>query len=401
MVNNKKIMILGASVLQLPAIKTAKELGFQVIAVDKDKNAVGFESADICLEISTIDIPRVIAAAKEYKIDCIMTLATDMPIRTVAAVSKELNIVGISEETAIKVTDKWIMRGCLKEYNVPVPVFIKVNSYINFYDAIHKIKGKVIVKPVDSSGSKGVFLIEEKSNIEIIKSAYENSKYFSSNGEVIVEEFMDGPEVSVETLSFEGNVHIIAITDKLTTGAPRFVEMGHSQPATISDELKKQIEVVTIAAVKAVGINNGPSHTEIIITEQGPKIVELGARLGGDNITTHLVPLSTGIDMVKCCIDISMGIKPNLDRKFNGGSAIRYFNSDKGRILNIRGIDKVKEMPGVKEVYFTKGIGDTVGEVKSSGDRIGFVISQANTVIEATNICNSAKQKIYFEIENY
>lgn len=393
-------MILGASVLQLPAIIIAKEMGFQVIAIDKDKEAAGVKIADVFLEISTIDIPRIIKAAKEYKIDCIMTLATDMPIRTVAAVAKELNIVGISEETALKVTNKGLMRKCLKEHNVQVPKFYIVESYEDYSKAIHEMKGRVIVKPVDSSGSRGVFLIDEINNCETIKYAYENSKKFSTNGEIIVEEFMEGPEVSVETLSYKGDVHIIAITDKLTTGAPRFVEIGHSQPSILSNNLKKEIELVTTEAVKAMGIDNGPSHTEIIITVDGPKIVELGARLGGDNITTHLVPLSTGVNMVKSCIDISMGNKPDLSSfKIKMGSAIRYITSEKGYIRNIRGIDEAKGMHGVKEVFLTKGIGDSIEEVKSSIDRIGFVISQANTAIEATNICKSAIEIIQVNLD--
>jgi formate-dependent phosphoribosylglycinamide formyltransferase (GAR transformylase) len=106
----KKIMILGASILQLPAILKAKEMGLQVIAVDIDKNSVGFKHADVCIEISTIDIHRVVEAAKQYRIDGVMTLASDMPMRTVAAVAKELNLVGVSEETALKATNKAVMR---------------------------------------------------------------------------------------------------------------------------------------------------------------------------------------------------------------------------------------------------------------------------------------------------
>lgn len=142
---------------------------------------------------------------------------------------------------------------------------------------------------------------------------------------------MEGPEVSVETLSFDGHTHIIAITDKVTTGSPEFVEMGHSIPSQLSIDTKLQIEKVVIAAIKAVGINNGPSHTEIIITKDGPKVVELGARLGGDNITTHLVPFATGVDMVEACIEIAFGNNPVLNKRISMGSAIRYFKTKKVR----------------------------------------------------------------------
>jgi biotin carboxylase len=206
-----------------------------------------------------------------------------------------------------------------------------------------------------------------------------------------------------QTLSIEGDVHIIAITDKITTGPPRFVEMGHSQPSCLSVKIKKQIEAVAIAAVKAIGIENGPSHTEIIVTTEGPKIVEIGARLGGDNITTHLVPLSTGIDMVKSTIDISLGRKPDLKIKTKMGSAIRYLKADVGKICRIEGIKNAEKYLGVKEIFFTKNLGDIVGEVENSTDRVGFVIAQAKDAVNAVKTCEDAisQIKIYVENEGY
>ena len=392
----KTLMILGASILQLPAILKAKEMGIEVIAVDMDKQAIGFKNADICLEISTIDIPNVIKAASEYRIDGVMTLASDMPMRTVAAVASELNIIGISKETALKATNKALMRQCLKENGVSIPRFFCVTDYDEYISASHKLGAKFIVKPADNSGSRGVFLIE---NREDVCYAYEYSRKHSRNGEIVLEEFMEGPEVSVETVSVGGRVHIVAITDKLTTGSPRFVEMGHAQPSRFSETIKAQIEAVATAAVKAIGIETGPSHTEIIVTSAGPKIVELGARLGGDNITTHLTPLSTGVDMVESCIKIALGNKPDLQRKINKGSAIRYFKVPAGKITDIRGIEDAQRLAGIKQISFVKTIGDTVGEINCSSDRIGFVIAQADSANNAIHVCEEAIRKINVIVE--
>lgn len=177
----------------------------------------------------------------------------------------------------------------------------------------------------------------------MVRKAYDYCKPYSKTGDVIVEEYMSGPEVSVETLSIDGTCHVLQITDKLTTGAPHYVEMGHSQPTRHSKEIAKKISETAIAANKAIGIKNGPSHTEIIITGEGPKIVEIGARLGGDCITTHLVPLSTGVDMVECNIRIAMGEKPDISCKYNRGSAIRYLSTENGVIKNIKGLDAAKK----------------------------------------------------------
>lgn len=314
---NKKIMILGASILQLPAIKAAIEMGLDVVVVDMNPDAVGFNVPGVCKEvISTIDIDAIVKAAKKHHINGIMTLATDMPMRSVAAVAKEMNLVGIDEQTAIKATNKAEMRKALFEAGVPIPRFYKVSNKNEYVEAVKSFSEPFIVKPADSSGSRGIYMIKDLNNASEIESAYEYSHEFSRNGDVVVEEYMFGPEVSVETLSFDGLCHVIQITDKLTTGAPHFVEMGHSQPSMLPDNIKERIKEVTIAANKAIGINNGPSHTEIIVTKEGPKIVELGARLGGDCITTHLVPLSSGVDMVKACIKIALGEEPEIRPKY-------------------------------------------------------------------------------------
>ena len=380
----KKIMILGASILQLPAIEKASEMGLEVIAVDMNPEAVGFKVPGVIKEvISTIDTPAILEAANKHKINGIMTLASDMPMQSVAFVSNEMGLVGISEDTALKATNKAFMRDALREAGVPVPLYFRVKGKNAFKEAVEKVRVagyKCIVKPADNSGSRGVDLLKEDADLD---TAYDYTVHYSRGGEIVVEEFMEGPEVSVETLAVDGDVHVIQITDKLTTGAPYFVEMGHSQPSQLSEETRKRIAEVAVAANKAVGIQNGPSHTEIKATKDGPKIVELGARLGGDCITTHLVPLSTGVNMVECSIRIALGEKPDLKAKWSKGSAIRYLKTETGIVKDIQGIEAAEKIPGVQQVSIVHGVGEPVGEIKSSVDRAGFVITQAENAEKA------------------
>lgn len=392
----KKIMILGASILQVPAIEKAIDMGLEVIAVDIDSNALGFKIPDVKKEIiSTIDIESVMSAAKKHNIDAIMTLASDMPIITVAKVSKKLGLVGVDLDTAIKATNKSKMRESLKSFGVPVPLFYKVDSLDKCIKAVNKIKDKgykCILKPADNSGSRGIVLLPDF-NEKTINIAYNYSKNNSRNKIVMVEEFMEGPEVSVETISVDGKCNIIQITDKITTGAPYFVEMGHSQPSQLPDSIKDKIKEITIAANKAIGIISGPSHTEIKITQNGPKIVEIGARLGGDNITTHLTPLSTGVDMVESCIKIALGEKPDIRIKYDKASAIRYLDQSHGRIKSIRGVEEASKLPGIIQISIIHGKDHIINGIKSSSDRVGFVIGQADdckgaisTVIKALSL---------------
>ena len=160
---SKKLMILGASILQLPAIVRAKELGHFVISVDIDKNAIGFPYADVNEVISTVDIPEVLKCAKRHNIDGIMTLSTDMPMQTVATVAEDMKIHGINLATAIKATDKAQMRMALRDANVAIPDFYIASTLEEYKDAVPNFSGKYIVKPADSSGSRGVCLVENKS----------------------------------------------------------------------------------------------------------------------------------------------------------------------------------------------------------------------------------------------
>ncbi len=388
-------MILGASILQLPAIIKARELGLYVIAVDIDPKAVGFKYSDESLLISTIDTERVVKSAYEKKIHGIMTLATDMPMKTVAATAKKLNLPSISVETAEWTTNKYMMRERLALGNIPIPEYYKITDLNEFRLISNHFVSPFIVKPADNSGSRGVFLVRSKSEVE---AAYYHAKKYSRNGEIIMEEFMKGNEVSVETISINGQVHILAITDKLTTGPPFFVEMGHSQPAEFDFPVLEKIKEIARNAILTLGITDGPSHTEIIVTENGPKIVEIGARLGGDNITSHLVPLSTGINMVEACIKLAIGDKPDLNAKFIKSSAIRYFNTSPGQIQSINGIKEAMQVNGINEITFTKKEGDVIGEIQSSTDRIGFVIASGNTPQEPIDACKKAVGMIKISI---
>ena len=397
----KKLMILGASILQLPAIQKATEMGLSVIVADMNPEAMGFDVPGVIKEvISTIDTPAILEAAKRHQIDGIMTLATDMPVVAVAKVSHELGLVGISEPGAHKATNKALMRDALRQAGVPIPLYFRVKRKEEFFEAVKRIRSagyQCILKPADNSGSRGIDLLKEDTDLD---QAYEYTHQYSRGGEIVVEEFMVGPEVSVETLAIGGDIHVIQITDKITTGAPYFVEMGHSQPSQLDEETRKKIAEVAIAANKAIGITDGPSHTEIKVTADGPKIVELGARLGGDCITTHLVPLSTGVDMVECSIRIALGEKPDVSKKWNNGAAIRYLETPTGIIETICGTDEAKAVPGVMQVSIVHHEGERANEIRSSGDRVGFVIARGSDAKEAVSIAEYARDLIEVEVKN-
>lgn len=393
----KRLLVIGASVLQLPAIKRARELGLYVGVIDYNPDAVGVPLADEYFNVSTIDECGVVEVAKRFAPDGIMTLATDMPMRSIAAATAETGLTGISYETAVRSTDKGEMIKAFRAADVAHPWFYIVEDEASLDKLAGKLEYPCIIKPTDNSGSRGVFLAENK---DCLLSAYGYSRASSRGGRVIVEEYLRGRELSVEIMVVGGEPKVLAVTDKLTTGAPHFVEMGHSQPPSLSgDELASVCDLARRAVI-SVGITTGPAHVEIMLTDKGARMVELGARMGGDCITTHLVPLSTGIDMIEATIRASMGEVPDVERKFERGSAIRYFDVPAGVISSIDGVDEAMKIHGVRQITVVKGVGEQVGEIGSSTDRVGFVIADGEDAAAAIRSCEQAIELIKITVDS-
>ncbi len=392
--NKKRILILGASRLQLPGILKAREMGLIVGVVDQNPAAVGIPFSDVYYEVSTNDEKGVLKAAMNFCADAVMTLATDMPIRSVAYACDSLSLPGLSYDVAVRATDKGKMMEALKNSSIPVPWFIRI-------DSPDQIENKLIPsypcisKPVDGSGSRGVVLIENAYNL--VKSvAYSFSQ--GRGGGVIIEEYMSGPEVSCEIMVIHDSPHLIQITDKKTSGAPHFVEIAHNQPSTLPADIIQKIIKVSYDSINALDIDNGPVHAELIVTDEGPKIVEIGARMGGDFIATHLVPLSTGIDMTAATIRMALGENIDLKVRKHQGAAIMFLSGYSGQITKIKGVREAKRLPGIEELELYLDVGDKVRSLSNSNDRIGHIIAKADGADRAVMNCKDAFNKIQITI---
>ena len=387
----KKILIIGASILQLPAIIKAKELGYYTIVADYNPQAIGIQYADEFHNVSTIDEEGIARLAEQIRPDGIMTLATDMPMRALAVATTRLGLPGISYDTAVKATDKGEMIKAFQAAHVEHPWFLIVDDEAHLKSLLPKVKYPCVMKPTDNAGNRGVCYVSNESEL---LSQYAYSHQNSRKGKVIIEEYMEGKEVSVEIIVYHGKVHILAVTDKLTLGKPYFVEIGHAEQSMLDTESVEKIKDLATRAVKAVGIDDSPAHVEIMLTKEGPKMVELGSRMGGGCITTHLVPLSTGIDMIQSVINMSMGMEPDIVPKFNRGSALRHIVGVEGIIHSIEGLEAARSIPGVNEVTILKNVGEEVHPFMNGSDRIGYVIASADNTADAISICEKALSKI-------
>lgn len=395
----QSIFILGASRLQVPAIKKAKEKGLFVYVLDYDAEAVGIKYADQFLEISTINKEAVLEAAFECKPDYIITSTSDMPVRTVSWVCEKLGKnTDITYEGAICATDKIAMRNRMREYGVPIPEYHEVRNLEEFFYAAERMPERFILKPADNAASRGVVLIDKSQNPNL-EDIYNYSIQYSRSGGALVEEFMSGPEVSVESYTVDGEPHIIAITDKIVTEIPFFVELGHTEPSRLTPKQQEDVKKVTYAAIKAIGMKNGPNHTEIKVTPTGAKLVEIAARLGGDFITSRLVPLSTGVDMIECSLATLLGEKVKYQNTKSQGAAIRFIHGEKGILSAIEGADEVLRMPGVQEVELYMTPGTSIKRPENSSDRVGHIIAIGKDADEAAKNAEAALTRIKIRVE--
>ena len=248
------------------------------------------------------------------------------------------------------------------------------------------IGGKAILKPSRNSGSRGIAEIEPGLYFEEFAALFERSKEESRDASVMIEQFVDGPEFSVEIIVWNGQVNVLQVTDKKTTEAPYFVELGHSQPSMFPAEIVEAVKEAAVKGVEALQLNNCAAHAEVKVQDGKPYIMEIGARLGGDFISTELTHLSTGIDMVGAAVDVALGVAPCLEPVAEPqGVAIRYFTPEPGRVVSIEG-SELLDRPEVYDAEIYVRPGDMVREVKSSLDRSGHVIVTAATAGQAVEI---------------
>lgn len=381
-----RLLVIGASILQIPALIKAHELGYRVATVDRDPEAVGVEIADDFFEVSTVDSDGILDIARQYRPAGILTLGTDRPMRAVSTVCETLGLCGPSPAAAFAATDKGEMSRVFAQHNVPAPQSIVANRSSDLATVVNHWDLPIILKPVDSSGSRGVVLVKSWDHLP---DAFDYSASFSTNGQVIAQEFLRGREVSVEGFCLGDEIHLVTITDKVTTGAPYFVEAGHAQPTTLDDESAAQVRETAAHAARALGLRNCAIHVEIMVTATGPRVIELGPRLGGDFITSHLVPLSTGVDMVGSLIQLSCGQVPDLRPSRAAASAIRYLPSGDYSTMNETQIARARGVAGVTSVEVFK-TSAPAGELRSSADRAGHVIAAGDSPDNAVAACEQA-----------
>lgn len=296
--NMMRLAIIGASIGQLPICIKAKELGLETHCFAWDQGAVCKDVVDFFHPISITEKDHIVEKCRELQIDGVVSNASELTSEISSYIAEKLGLNGTPSQVLEKLHDKYYVRKISEELDgLSSPIFYK-------YEGCDKGIYPCVVKPCGGSAKKGVSFVNDPQSFQ---SAIDYAKE-ASLGEIIVEEFISGKELSVESISYKGVHHVIQITDKDTSSAPHFVELGHHQPAAISPSLQTKIKKVIPNLLSSIGYSNGASHIEIKYRDEDIYLIEVNLRGGGDEISNKLVLMSSGVDYLRCMIEVSLNI---------------------------------------------------------------------------------------------
>ena len=368
----KKIVIIGANNFQMPLIKKAKELGYETHVFAWKEGAVGAEFAKFFYPISIVEKDLILEECKKIKPDAVISVASDLATLTVNYLADKLGLTGNSLECTQISTNKYKMRQAFQANKVSVPKFIETSKFdTNTLEQISKMNLPIIVKPTDRSGSRSITKIENLDGEELQK-AVEDAINVSFERKAIIEEYIEGEEFSAESISYRGKHTLLTVTRKQTTGAPHFIETGHIQPAGLDKEIMKKVEKEIFAGLNSLKIENGASHAEFKITPNGEiKIIEIGARMGGDCIGSDLVQISTGYDFLKMVIDVALGNAPDFTKIVEPRKAVIKFIFSREDVEELEKIQKEKP----ECIYYVSPIEEINShKIVDSSTRYGYYI---------------------------
>jgi biotin carboxylase len=398
----ERIIILGAGVMQGPAIRIAKDCGLFTVVADGSSAAPCIPMADRFEQIDLKDKEGIEALARSLQnsggLGGIMTAGTDFSA-TVAWAAEKLMFPGIPYEAALNASDKARMRACFKKAGLPSPEFVAITE--SELQDKPPLPFPLVVKPVDNMGGRGCCRVN---NTEEYREAVTEGIRFSRSGRAIVEAFMDGPEFSVDAIVYHGEITICGLADRHIFFPPYFIEMGHTMPTAIAPEQQKALLETFCAGVRALGLAGdksvGAAKGDIKLTPSGPMIGEIAARLSGGYMSGWTYPYSSGAEPIRAAILAAIGRKPEgLVPLKACTSAERAFISIPGTIKAVSGIEAARSRPFIKDLFFRIAEGDRVDFPKNNVSKCGNIISAAPDRASAVEAAESAARRIFIRLD--
>ncbi len=414
------ILILGAGLMQRPAIMSAKKLGLETFVVDANPDAVCISDADHFERIDLKDRDGIAEYALRLKetssLKAVFTAGTDFSANAAYA-SNKCGFYSHSYEACVNASEKALMRQCFKNARVPSPNFILIEKKglrnILTPQVVAGLKFPYVVKPVDNMGARGCRLVRNKDELFL---AVDEALKFSRSGKALLEEYMEGPEFSIDALVYNGKFIVTGFADRHIYFPPYFIEMGHTMPTHIPYEQFVGLIKTFARGAKSLGLSHGAAKADIKWTKDGPMVGEIAARLSGGYMSGWTYPYSSDINLTEDAILVAMGRQPeNLERgSFPLGikepfdlytyssvrtSAERAWISIPGKVKSVLFLDEARKTSGVRDIFLRSRAGDKVDFPRNNVEKCGNVISVAPTRREAIESAESAVSKIIVVLE--
>lgn len=374
-----KLLVLGGGRAQLSAIKKTKELGHQVIVSDYLKDAPGRALADHAELVSTFDIKDNVRVGRKYDIDGVMTIGTDQPVYTAAAVADKLNLnTLIDEKTAKAVTNKKVMKNIFKKNKIPTAKFKIIDK--NFkHKNLKEINFPAVIKPLDSQGQRGVFKIN---STEEVTRYFKDVLKYSREDEILIEEYYESNEITISGWVEQGKTNILTITDRITYEQARHIGIctAHIFPSRYLNDYFHEIENISKEIVRFFNIKNGPIYFQFLVGEEGIKVNEIACRIGGA-YEADFIPLITGVNILEMAIKAAIGQTIDFKQlnnynilKNDNWLSVQLFFANQGIIQSIGNIDEIKKMDDLIKIELNYRVGDTISKIQNATARAGYFI---------------------------
>ncbi|MGE4291019.1 MAG: ATP-grasp domain-containing protein [Desulfovibrio sp.] len=398
----ESVLVLGASRYYAGSIRQIAEMGLRVVVTDGNPKAFAAGQAHVFHAVDITDVDATLHLAEREGVSAVVAL-NDYGVRTAAAVSEALNLRGIGVQAAFLATDKLLMRQAWRKAGAPQPHFALLSPTDPIPASMAQLpgNGQLVVKPAESRGgaSRGVVCVHaDKIAGGDLAEAVEYARSFYPDKRVLIEECVQGSEHSLELIGCNGEVQVLCIGDKRKTPYPHRVDTDVIYPTALAGEQRREAERAAIQGALALGLKTFAAHVELCLTADGPRLFELGARFGGGHTASHILPQVTGRKYLQDHVRLLLrgGPMPPAPGQ-EQGCVYKFLTPPPGRLVAVRGLEQVLDLPGVLDAGLFVKAGDTVPLVRTGPDRSGFIVAAGNNRNEALELAHRAQAMLDFQ----
>ncbi|MFD1538565.1 ATP-grasp domain-containing protein [Nonomuraea guangzhouensis] len=394
----RNLIVLGGGEDQIPAYREGRRLGYRVIGVDQRPDALGAAEADHFLCMTSRDPEGIAQALGPIDVAAVISPASDAAQEAVAELSRFYRTAHQPAPDALRCSvDKGFFRDVVGRLGLPTYRHAQHDSIDELTEAAARLGYPLIVKPADSSGSKGITVLDGPAGLV---GAIEHAWKYSFSRQVIVEELVAGRHCAVESFFADGELAFMAVTDRVITGPPAMISLSHIVPADLDDDVHARLSDAVSAICAAVGHRQGPVNFDFVLTPGGDIcFIEMGARLGGNGMPL-MVQHAFGLNTVEAAIRLALGEPLRISVSRRRTAVLRILAADVDGVLTaIEGLDELRRMPEVVDVQVFKTVGEHVRAYTQAGNKLGYLVMVADTREQLESALDEALRTLRFVIE--